>query len=267
MACRGDAAHARWLRSRDRVGEPAEVGYRRHVRAAAGVGARREGGLTVRVFVALAALALVLSGAVAGTAQAASPDVVISEFGFRGPDGAADELIELYNRSTAPVPIGGLLIRGSNNAGTVSMCATITANTILGAGCHYLVTGATYSGAAPGDETFSTGVTDDGGIAITTGDQATIIDAVGLVDRIGLQGRNTLASLGAANTNHSYERKPGGGSGSGVDTDDNSADFEAITPSDAQNLLSTCIGSTTPTGPTGSGAATPTRSRPAARRA
>ncbi len=211
----------------------------------------------MRVFVALAALALVLSGAVAGTAQAASPDVVISELRFRGPAGAADELIELYNRSTVPVPIGGLLIRGSNNAGTVSTRATITANTILGAGCHYLVTGATYSGAVPGDQTFSTGVTDDGGIAVTTGDQATIIDAVGLSTGSAFKEGTPLASLGAANTNHSYERKPGGGSGSGVDTDDNSADFQAITPSDPQNLLSTCIGSTTPTGPTGSGAATP----------
>src|SRR2546423_6249745 len=46
--------------------------------------------------------------------QAVSTNVVISEFRVRGPNGAADEFIELYNLSGAPVAIGGWKIRASN---------------------------------------------------------------------------------------------------------------------------------------------------------
>jgi hypothetical protein len=98
--------------------------------------------------------------------------VVISEFRVRGPNGAADEFVELYNTTAASVPVGGWLIRGSNNAGTVSTRATIPAATSIPAGCHYLVanssaSGGPYSGAVPGDTTYTTGITDDGGIALT----------------------------------------------------------------------------------------------------
>src|ERR1051325_1707559 len=54
------------------------------------------------------------------SAEAASATVVISEFRVRGPNGAADEFVELYNLSAAPVNIGGWKIRGSNNAAGVS---------------------------------------------------------------------------------------------------------------------------------------------------
>ena len=88
--------------------------------------------------------------------QAISTNVVISEFRVRGPNGAADEFVELYNLSAAPVAIGGWKIRGSNNAAGVSDRATITAGTVLQPGCHYLITnssasGGPYSGAVPGD--------------------------------------------------------------------------------------------------------------------
>jgi hypothetical protein len=65
-----------------------------------------------------------------------------------------------------------------------------------------------------------------------------------------------LTSLGTSNLNRGYERKPGGASGSGQDTDDNSADFALVTPNDPQNSGSTCI-STGSTNPTGTGAASP----------
>src|SRR5215211_1502985 len=68
--------------------------------------------------------------------HAISSNVVISEFRVRGPNGAADEFVELYNLSGAPVAIGGWKIRGSNNAAGVADRATITAGTILQAGCH-----------------------------------------------------------------------------------------------------------------------------------
>ncbi len=51
----------------------------------------------------------------------------------------------------------------------------------------------------------------------------------------------TLASLGSNNLNRSYERKPGGSTGNGTDTDNNSSDFQLISPSNPQNLSSNCI--------------------------
>jgi hypothetical protein len=102
--------------------------------------------------------------------QAISTNVVISEFRVRGPNGGNDEFIELYNLSGAPVAIGGWKIRGSNNTAGVSDRATITAGTILQPGCHYLLTNSAaggYSGAVAGDQTYTTGVDDDGGIAVT----------------------------------------------------------------------------------------------------
>src|SRR5215211_2968862 len=58
--------------------------------------------------------------------QAVSTNVVISEFRVRGPNGAADEFVELYNLSGAPVVIGGWKIRGSNSAAGTGDRATIT---------------------------------------------------------------------------------------------------------------------------------------------
>jgi P pilus assembly chaperone PapD len=77
------------------------------------------------VFIAIFAFMLFLS--FSSRVQAISTNVVISEFRVRGPNGAADEFIELYNLSGAPVAIGGWKIRGSNNAAGVSDRAIITA--------------------------------------------------------------------------------------------------------------------------------------------
>jgi predicted extracellular nuclease len=107
------------------------------------------------------------------------------------------------------------------------------------------------------DQTFGTGITDDGGVAVTLPDQ-TIVDGVGLSIGPAFKEGTPLASLGGANVDHSYERKPGGSLGSGQDTDDNAADFTLIAPSDPQNSSPlSCIGSTTPTSPSGAGSATP----------
>ena len=179
------------------------------------------------------------------TANALAATVVVSEFRVRGPAGGSDEFVELYNRSGAPVAIGGWKVRGSNNAGTVSTRVTINSGVLLGAGCHYLVTnsstsGGPYSGSVAGNQTYATGITDDGGIALTLPDD-TVVDQVGLSTGSAFKEGTPLASLGSSNLNRGYERKPGGAGGSGQDTDNNSADFSLVTPNDPQNFLSTCI--------------------------
>src|SRR5215213_4342830 len=184
--------------------------------------------------------------------QAVSTNVVISEFRVRGPNGAADEFVELYNLSGAPVAIGGWKIKGSNSSGTVSDRATIAAGTTIQPGCHYLVTnsslsGGPYSGGAPGDQTFTVGITDDGGIALTLPDN-TIVDQVGMSTGSAFKEGTPLTNLGTSNLSRGYERKPGGALGSGTDTDNNVNDFQLITPSDPQNSVTGCVSaSPTPT--------------------
>src|SRR3954469_17566384 len=171
----------------------------------------------------------------AAAAQATpSPNVVISEFRARGPLGANDEFVELYNRSTVPVEIGGYLVKGSNNAGTTSTRATIPTSTLLNPGCHYLLVNSNtggYSGTVPGDRTYSTGVTDDGGIALTLAD-GTIVDQVGMSAGSAYKEGTPLTSVGTTNVDHSYSR-----AANGADTDNNSTDLHVATPSDPQNNL------------------------------
>ena len=188
------------------------------------------------------------------TVRAVSSTVVISEFRVRGPLGGNDEFVELYNASNSPVAIGGWTMRGSNNAAGVSIRATVPAGTTLAPGCFYLFTNTAasgYSGAVPGNQNYTVGITDDGGIAVFDG-AATVVDQVGMSTGSAYKEGTTLASLGSSNLNRGYERKPGGAAGNGTDTDNNVTDFQLITPSNPQNTSSSCIGgppqSTNPSG-------------------
>jgi len=213
---------------------------------------------TAAVSMLVILLALLASGQIV---RGVSSDVVISEFRVRGPVGGSDEFVELYNLSASPVNIGGWKIKGSNNAGTASTRVTITANTVLNPGCHFLVTnssgsGGPYGGSVPGNQTYGTGITDDGGIALTRADDS-IVDQVGMSTGSAYKEGTVLANLGTSNLNRGYERRPGGTGGSGTDTDSNVNDFQLVSPSDPQNLSSACIVIATPTPPTGVGSASP----------
>ncbi|HZN05726.1 MAG TPA: lamin tail domain-containing protein [Pyrinomonadaceae bacterium] len=177
---------------------------------------------------------------------------MISEFRVRGPNGGNDEFVEIYNLSGAPVNIGGWKIRGSNASASVSDRAIVTAGTVLQPGCHYLFTNSNatagpYSGAVAGNQTYNVGIGDDGGLAVTLPDN-TIVDQVGMSAGSAFKEGTPLANLGSTNLNRGYERKPGGVAGSGTDTDNNTTDFQLITPSDPQNSSSGCVSATpTPT--------------------
>ncbi len=210
-------------------------------------------GLTL--FAALALLLASLLPLVAPSAtQAVSDDIVISQFRTRGPAGGNDEFVELHNRSTAAVDVGGWLLRGSNATGSVSTRATIPAGTMIGPGCFYLlVNSSAYSGAVPGDVTYTTGVTDTGGIGIVSG--AETVDGVGMNPGSVFWETTPLEPL-SGDVDQSYERLPGGTAGH-VDTDDNAADFALISPSTPQNSASPCVTSGEPTSPSGAGSADP----------
>ena len=183
-------------------------------------------------------LALACVIALSTPAAAVSTTVVISEFRTNGPGAGNDEFIELYNLSSSPVSIGGWLVKGSNSSAGTTTRATITAGVTLQPYCHYLLVNSNaYSGGVTADQTYTTGVTDNGGIALMNG--ATIVDQVGMSTGSAYKEGTVLAPL-TGNLNQSYERKPGGTSGSGQDTDDNASDFKVTSPSDPQNQTSGC---------------------------
>lgn len=174
-------------------------------------------------------------------------DVVISQFRVRGPAGGNDEFVEIYNRSAAPVAIGGYKLRGSSASGSVSDRVAVTPGAMLAPGCHYLFTNTAangYSGSVPGDATYSTGISDTGGLALTNADN-TVLDQIGLSSGSAYQEGTPLASLGSTNADRGYERKPGGDAGNGTDSDDNSADFVVVQPTAPRNSASSCVGADT----------------------
>jgi len=174
------------------------------------------------------------------TVEPGASQLLISEFRSRGPSGAADEFVEIYNPTTTTLTIGGLKIRASNGSGAISDRVTITSGTTLGPGCHYLIANTGYSGAVTPNQTYGTGITDDGGIAITGSNGTRVIDAVGMSSGSAYQEGAMLAPL-AGTADQSYERKPGGAFGNGVDTNDNAADFVLTSPGNPQNSSSNCL--------------------------
>jgi len=114
---------------------------------------------------------------------------------------------------------------------------TINATTIIPARGHFLAINSNgYSGNIPGDQSFTSGIANDGGIALTLADDA-VIDQVGMSSGSAFREGVTLSAL-PIDSNQSYERKPGALAGSTQDTQDNSQDFQIVSPSDPQNLLS-----------------------------
>ena len=182
--------------------------------------------------------AATLSGTGAAVGGGAT-GVVISEFRSRGPSGGNDEFVEIYNSTSTAVDISGWKMKGSNSAGTNSTRATVPASVSLPAHAHYLFTNTAasgYSGGVAGNTTYTTGITDDGGIAITLPND-TIVDAVGSSVGSAFKEGTVLTPL-TTNLNQGYERKPGGANGSTQDTGNNAADFALKGPSDPQNLSS-----------------------------
>jgi beta-lactamase superfamily II metal-dependent hydrolase/predicted extracellular nuclease len=172
-----------------------------------------------------------------GTGSIVTP-ILISELRFRGPAGGNDEFVEIYNNTDGPIDISGYTLHGSNNAGTNSTRATVPLNTMLAARAHYLFvnTGAAgYSGATPGNTSYASGITDDGGVAIVDS-HSVILDQVGLSPGSLYKEGANLASLGTTNADRSYERKPGGPAVSLQDSDDNVTDFQVATPANPQSV-------------------------------
>src|SRR5829696_5161778 len=183
----------------------------------------------------LAAVALV---ALPAAAPAASTTIVISELRTRGPAGGNDEFVELRNISDASVPVGGWALQGCAAAtpGNPSTRATIPAGTEIPAGGSYLFTNSAtsgYSGDVPGDRTYTTGISDDGGVRIVNA-AAVEVDGVASQDAGEDQCREgTGLNFPTVNGDNGFERIDGS-----QDTDRNSVDFTGPKASDPQNSSS-----------------------------
>ncbi len=121
----------------------------------------------------------------------ANGQLLINEFRLRGPNGAADEYVELYNNTDTPITVS--VTDGSQGWAVVSLANEefgfiIPNGTTIAPRAHLLAinpTGYSLSGHTAADRTFTTDLPDDYGIALfrtsnpqqfTTGN---VLDAVG----------------------------------------------------------------------------------------
>ena len=96
----------------------------------------------------------------------AAGSLIISEFRLRGPNGAQDEFIEIYNDSSSPHTVASISGTGYAIAASdgVTRC-TIPNGTVIPARGHFLCVGATYSLVVTGS-TFALDIPDNAGIAL-----------------------------------------------------------------------------------------------------
>ena len=109
------------------------------------------------------------SGRLEGTAGITSihqlpPRVVINEFRTRGPNGTADQFVELFNDSLT-ASNASLNLCASSNDVLAPNCVGLPATTI-GPFCHYLIAGPRYSGSVRGDFSVPAMLYDDGYLTI-----------------------------------------------------------------------------------------------------
>lgn len=170
--------------------------------------------------------------------------VLISEFRTRGPGGADDEFVEIYNATASSVTLTNWKIRKSSGCGT-TLADLATINTTLAPGQYYLIgKSPEYTGSTSLDQVYSssTSIADDGGIAL--------VDNIGnIVDQVGMCSTTTYKEFNSSSplylsdlttsVEQSYERKNGASAGNCKDTDNNYADFSLNSSSSNPQNFST----------------------------
>ena len=181
--------------------------------------------------------------------------VLISEFRARGPNGAADEFVELYNNSSYPLTVGATdgstgwtVATLASDGANINPVFTIPNGTIIPPRGHFLgVNNQGYSLAeypsgvnglgTPGDASFVNELADNGGLALfktTRHEHFTanfVLDAVGFADNEGAAASIFREGTGltwpsAENAEFSFVRR--NSAGRVRDTNDNAADFALV---------------------------------------
>src|SRR5215204_3632638 len=198
--------------------------------------------------------ALMFAAYVFACATQASAQLIISEFRVRGPNGANDEFIELYNNSGADHTVAGggtgYAVAASDG---VARCVIPNGTVVPNRGHYLCVNSVGYSLAtypagngttATGDATYTTDIPDNAGIAIFNTSVAANFTLANRLDAVGSTSEaNTLYKEGTGypaltpfSINYSFHRDPCGKSGSITtfstctleipkDTNNNAADF------------------------------------------
>jgi len=141
-----------------------------------------------------------LMGAALLAAVPAEAQLIISEFRLRGPSGANDEFIEIYNNSGADHTVAGggtgYAVAASDG---VARCVIPNGTVIPNRG-HYLCTNSvaySLSGNATGNATYTTDIPDNAGIAIFNTSVAVDFTLANRLDAIGSTSEaNTLYKEG-----------------------------------------------------------------------
>jgi RHS repeat-associated protein len=195
--------------------------------------------------------------------QSSTSNFIISEFRLRGTNGAADEFIEFYNNTSVNITVassdsttGWALVSSDNSTGAKFV---IPNGTVIPARGHYLVVGSSYSlqAAASADQTFTTEIPDNSGIALfsssTSFSSSNVLDAVGFTPQSAtmFSEGSVLPSLVVVNGQFSLMRKQL--NYTPQDTADNNSDFLLISTTGCMGAYTgtTCTGTTTPLGAPG----------------
>ncbi|WP_328958381.1 lamin tail domain-containing protein [Kitasatospora purpeofusca] len=176
----------------------------------------------------------------AGTAQAVSPDLVISQvYGGGGNSGApyTNDFVELYNRGTTPVSVTGWTVQYASAAGS-SWSRTTLSGTIA-PGKYYLVQEA--AGAGSGAALPTPDATGTIAMGANAGKVALVTNSTALTCATGCAGQPGVKDfVGYGTTASSAEGSPTGNlanttaavraGGGATDTDNNAADFAVTAP-------------------------------------
>jgi hypothetical protein len=173
---------------------------------------------------------------------------VISQFRLRGPRGADDEFIELFNPGDVPVNIADWQVKKSSDCGQVIVSLfSIPSGVVLRPGQRFLAVSQS-SGLSGSDLVFSLPITDGGGLALEAPGSG-IVDQVGLCATTKFIEGTALPPL-SGNFDQSYARKPITGIRGCQDRNNNSDDFFLLNPSNPQGMksgIAVCPGVFTPT--------------------
>jgi hypothetical protein len=216
---------------------------------------------TLALLILLASIGQTLAVATDGleieAAAAGSGHLLLSEV-MTGGTSASDEFVELYNPTSAELPLEGLeLVYVSASGATVTRKAAWAAGAPgIAAGGHLLIANEAGVFAAVADAGYANGLAATGGsVALRIIGASTAIDAVGWGSAASTWLETQPAPAPAAG--ESLERLPGGSLGSGQDTDDNLLDFVVNSAPDPQNSASPPIQRVSSPSASGSASASP----------
>lgn len=165
--------------------------------------------------------------------------LLISEVRTRGPGGASDDFVELYNPTSEPIQLDSSYSLYSVSVGNLSYTKRWVGGfaTIPPRG-HYLIAGAGYAGPPVADSALNPSITDAASLlldhaGVTVDALCYFKDTITLIGLVGYECEggavlNPHDDSDSTNTAQSLERRPGGNFGHCVDSGDNASDFAVI---------------------------------------